>query len=324
MSDFKIEIRPTEYQLDPEHYSVATITESKPKKRRKKEETADGATSKEISVKEKDVPDTELSMLHSNVPYKQTYQETDNILRAAVGELGIAAAEIGEDLRDIRASKTLRKKYDYIAALQSSRATIISTTVSAAREMNNSIKNSHELELKRAKENKDMFEQDDVKAVQDTYTAFVSMPVSQNMINGGAVSPLGPMTRDITLMNPNMTGYAPSGYDFQGMYDQYNNAMTPEQMTMMIEENPHINQIIAYDPNTGKATFEIYNSENGQFVQGVPKKSTEMFMNDMDFDFVNMQAHNNNLNETYEVMFVDSGTGKVMSQEDAAKMQQNY
>ena len=318
---FKIEIKPTEYKLDP---SLAVPAEvEKPKRKRATKKTSEDGEKKEIALKS-DEPETELSMLQSKTPYKQTYEETNNILRGVVGELGVAACEIGEDLRDIRASKTLRKKYDYIAALQSSRATIMSTTVSAAREMNNSIKSAHELELKRAREMKDAFEQDDVKAVQDTYSAFVSMPVSQNMINGGQLSPLGPMTSDFTLMNPNVNAYAPAGYDFQGMYDQYNNAMTPEQMTMMIEENPHINQIIAYDPATGKATFEIYNSENGQFIQGVPKKSAEMFMNDMEFDFANMQAHNNNLNETYDVMFVDGGTGKVMSQSEVDKMNKNY
>lgn len=250
----------------------------------------------------------DLPMTASNVPYKETYAETDNILRQAIGELGKAATEIGQDLDDIRASRTLRKKYDYISALQSSRATVINTIVSAAREMNNSIKNSHELDLKRAKDMRlSEAEKDDVKSIQDMYNAFVSMPVQQNMGNPQFMSPLGPMTSDLTMAGNNINGYLPvSGADIDAGYNNYMNNMTPEQLTMLIEENPHINQVITYNPETGAADFEVYNSETGQFIQGVPKKSAEMFMQDMQFDFQNMQAHSNNLNESYEVIYVDT------------------
>lgn len=311
---FEIRVRPTEYSLSED----AGISMGKPKEPAKKKRT------KKVADVEIVTPEDELPMVQSNVPYRETYAETDNILRGAIGQLSLAAAEIGEDLADIRASKTLRKKYDYIAALQSSRATIISTTVSAAREMNNSIKNSHELDLKRAKEMKlDMAQQDDVKSIQDMYNAFVSMPVSQNMIDGRYVNPLGPTSGMLTLKNgiPNMIGYGPTGIDPEAGYQNYINNMTPEQMTMMIEENPHINEVIAYDPNTGAATFEIYNSENGQFLQGVPKKNAEMFMPDMQFDFANMQAHSQNLNATYDVIYVDStGAGAPIPPSDNNKM----
>ena len=270
---------------------------------------------KEITINDKE----SLPMTASNVPYHETYKETDSILRSAINELGVAANEIGEDLRDIRASKTLRKKYDYISALQSSRATVISTVVSAAREMNNSIKNSHELDLKRAKEMKlSMAEKDDVKSIQDMYNAFVSTPIQQNMNNSQFISPLGPLTSDLTMKNNMLTGYMPTNVDPNVGYNNYMNNMTPEQMTMMIEENPHINQVICYDPATGNATFEIYNSENGQFIQGVPKKSAEMFMQDMDFDFNTMQAHSNNLNETYDIIYTSNGVP--MSDEEKKKL----
>ena len=271
------------------------------------------------TIKKKDDEDESLPMTASNIPYHETYKETDNILRSAIAELGVAANEIGEDLRDIRSSKTLRKKYDYISALQSSRATVISTVVSAAREMNNSIKNSHELDLKRAKEMKlAMAEKDDVKSIQDMYNAFVSTPIQQNIGNSQFMSPLGPMTSDLTMSNNMLTGYIPNNVDPNVGYNNYMNNMTPEQMTMMIEENPHINQVVCYDPTTGNATFEVYNSENGQFIQGVPKKSAEMFMQDMQFDFQNMQAHSNNLNETYDIIYTNNGVP--MSESDKKKL----
>lgn len=282
------------------------LAEPKKKTTRKKKKSEEDTS---VKLSPSDNESSDLPMTASNVPYHETYKETDNILRSAISELGKAASEIGEDLHTIRESKTLRKKYDYISALQSSRATVISTVVSAAREMNNSIKNSHELDLKRAKEMKlSAAEQDDVKSIQDMYNAFVSMPTQQNLTNGSMFnSPLGPMTGDMTMANPNIMGYMPTAMDPDAGYQNYLNNMTPEQMTMMIEENPHINQVVCYDPTTGNATFEIYNSENGQFVQGVPKKSAEMFMQDMQFDFQNMQAHSNNLNETYDIIYTSNG-----------------
>ena len=267
--------------------------EKKPKKKTKKV----GDT--EIVTAEDDLP---LSM--TNAPYIDSFNETNTILRTAIAQLDQAAIELGEDLQDIRSSKTLRKKYDYIAELQSSRSSIISSKITAARELNNTIKSCHDLELKRAKELKLNESTDDVKTIQDMYNAFVSMPVSQNM-QGPYINPLGPTTADFTLPGTNMMATL-MGQNPEIGYQNYLANMTPEQATMLIEENPHINQVVAYDAATGNAQFAIYDSNSKSFLQGLPTRSNEMFMPKMQFDFNSMQAHNNELNESFEIVMVDN------------------
>ena len=82
--------------------------------------------------------------------------------------------------------------------------------------------------------------------------------------------------------------------------------MTPSQMTMMIEENPDMRHVIAYDQVTGDADFAIYDQRTGQFVQGVPTRDKNMYMNGVTFDFNNMQAHSDDLNESYDIIFVNN------------------
>ena len=214
-----INLKPSSYPIDP------SLTEIKPKttrKRKTKNSEEKNELSTEVVAESSSEP---LPMYQSNASYKETYMETDAVLRGAIGELAKASQEIGADLDDIRSSKTLRKKYDYIANLQSSRATVISTMVSAAREMNNSIKNSHELELKRAKEMKlNAAEQDDVKAIQDMYNAFVSMPIQQNMGEMRYIAPMGgPNTAGLTMPGQNIQGYLPPTVDPEAGYQNYLN-----------------------------------------------------------------------------------------------------
>lgn len=276
---------------EPEEHSV-DLTRKVKKKTKKVGNT-------EIVSVEDDLPYT-----MSNTPYMESYTETNNILKTAIAQLDQAAIELGEDLQDIRSSKTLRKKYDYIAELQQSRSSIISSKITAARELNNTIKSCHDLELRRTKELKLNESTDDVKTIQDMYNAFVSMPVSQNM-QGPYINPLGPTTADFTLPNNNVMATL-MGQNPEIGYQNYLNNMTPEQATMLIEENPHINQVVAYDAATGTAQFAIYDSNSKSFLQGLPTRSNEMFMPNMQFDFTNMQAHNNDLNESFDIVMVDN------------------
>ena len=335
MGEFTIDLRPktteptaspinitpgTEMKVDPSTvYNTADRNglDPAPKRRgpKKKEEKLEMVTAEKS--------EGNLTMLQSNEAYKDTYSETDAILKAAIAELGVAASEIGEDLVQIRASKSLRKKYDYVAALQGSRATILSTMISGAREMNNSIKNSHELELKRAKDLKILQadEGDDVKAIQDIYNAFVSMPTQQNLSGGNQqiVSPLGPMTPQFTTRNDSLFGYAPYGVDPTSIYDNTMGNLSVEQMTMMVEANPSMRHVVTYDPNTGNSSFEIIDDRNGQFVTGIPTKNAEVFMADMQFDFTSMQAHSNNLNESYDIIYVQGGNPVTGDGKDLSK-----
>lgn len=266
----------------------------KPKRGRPKKKKING---EEIITGEQDV-----SYLQTNTPYITSYQETDDMLKQAINQLDYVGASITEDIEAIRQSKTLRNKYSYISDLSGTLVNSIQGKITAVREINNSIKNAHELDLKRAKELKLGEQKDDTKTIMDMYQAFVSTPVSSNL-TGPFQSPLGANTMDLTVPSPQL-GITMMGQNPDNSYNNYVNNMTPEQLTMMIEENPDMKHVIAYDPSTGNADFAVYDQRTGQFLNGVPTRDKEMFMPGMQFDFNTMQAHSNDLNETYDVIYV--------------------
>lgn len=277
--------------------------ESEKKKvvKRKKKDDEDGETTVEV------VPTNPDNMLvNTQRSYKDTYQETDLMLKGSIYQLDQASNEISEDLCEIRKSRTLKNKYSYIADLSSARASMISTKISAIKELNNSIKNAHDFEIKRMKETKaSEMQKDDVKSIQDMYSAFVSMPVQQGM-NGPFTSPLGPSTMDFTLqnnMNPAVQyAIAMMNQNPDAGFNNYLNNMSPEQMTMLIEDNPNINQVIAYNPNTGAAEFRYFDSAQQRYVEGIPARSAEMFMGAMQFNFDTMTARSEDLNESFKIV----------------------
>ena len=55
------------------------------------------------------------------------------------------------------------------------------------------------------------------------YNAFVSTPIQQNSGNSQFMSPLGPMTSDLTMSNNMLTGYIPNNVDPNVGYNNYIN-----------------------------------------------------------------------------------------------------
>jgi len=286
-----------EIKLDPKNYSSSAVTDdSKP---RKKKANINGT---EIVTREDDLP-----MTQTNTPYRDTYAETDAILKTAIIQLDNATMQLTEDINEIRSSKTLRKKYDYLAAMHGSLGNLIGNKISAARELNNSIRTAHELELKRAKEFNLNQQVDDTKAIMDMYTAFVSTPVSVNPVNYS--TPIGPNTVDLTLLGSNVLASA-IGSNPDAGYMNYLQNLTPEQAMMLYESNPDIKQVVVYNKDTHEKHFEIMNMKTGEILHGLPKRNDAMYMPDTVIDLNNRVARNVNLDETYDVVIVGNDMAK--------------
>ena len=292
--------------------------EEEPKKKKVTKKKKDNETSENV-IEVVPASNPHNMLANTQKSYKDTYQETDMMLKGSIYQLDQASSEISEDLAEIRRSRTLKNKYSYIADLSSARASMINTKISAIKELNNSIKNAHEFEIKRAKETKAMeMQRDDVKSIQDMYSAFVSMPVQQGM-NGPFANPLGPSTMDFTLQN-NMNPAVQYAISMMNQnpddgFNNYLNNMSPEQMTMLIEDNPNINQVIAYNPNTGAAEFRYFDSAQQRYIDGIPARSAEMFMGSMQFNFDTMTARSEDLNESFKIVMDENigGQGPDMS-----------
>lgn len=277
-----------------------TPSEIKPKRGRpkgsvNKKKLSDG--SEIILADESQEFQEELPMYQSNISYKETYNETNGLLRNSIGQIDQLQNEVKSELDNVRLSKTLKKKYDYITMLSSTAANLINTKVSVIKEMNKVITDSHNLDLKRMKDLKVTENQvDDDKRIMDMYQAFVSTPI-------GSGPALGPSSTDITLMTGiNNIVRADIGND---TYDNYSNNINPTQNMMRLEQNPDVKTVVVYDASTGRRWFDVMNVSTGESVPNVNKPDA-MFLEDTTIDVRNGIARNTNLDLTYPLIVLNN------------------
>lgn len=267
--------------------SIGDFTEVKKKKRgRPKKEVIEG--------NEVIVADNNLPMYQSNQPYMDTYNETNNMLRSSIYEIDTLNNNLKNDIEDIRTSRTIKKKYDYLSELIGTSSTLISTKVTAIREMNKTITDCHNLEMKRVKEMKlNDNAVDDDKRIMDMYTAFINTPVGTGMPN-----PLGIGTMDVTLPS---SGIVPANIGNDN-YDQSN--ITAAQNMMILEKDPNIKTVVVYDDSTGNRWFDVMNIQTGESLSNV-EKPDPMFLENTSIDVRNRVARNTDLDVTYPLIVIN-------------------
>lgn len=243
-------------------------------------------------------------------PYMKKYEETNMLLKTAIAQLDIGLQDMQQDLNMLRNNKTLRNKYQQMSMVQGNMGNFLGNKISAIKELNSVISKCNDLELKRAKELKELDNQDDDKRIMDLYNAMITMPVGGQMgMASGFSSPLGPNTFEMTYAgNPNsyssnivtsVEGQTESDIGFQN----YINNKTPAQNMMMIDSNPNIQQVIIHNRNTGQSYFEIMDMNTMQPVPNTEKYDNS-FLEDTHMDFVNNVATNVNIGESYPIIQV--------------------
>lgn len=240
----------------------------------------------------------ELTMLESNEPYENKYQETTNMLRSAIADIDVCMGEVHDDIQVIRSSKTMKSKYNYLSLMHGAMNGLIGNKITAARELNNTISKCADLELKRYKEVKAVAaasEQDDNKHIQDMYQAFISTPV------GNRGSALGPTVAEMSVPSANIVGNMIGSADQQ--YANYMANLTPAQNMMLLESNPNIKQVVVYNQETGARYFDVIDMSTGESVPNVEKHDS-MFLEDVTINLRDRIATNTNLGETYPLVIV--------------------
>jgi hypothetical protein len=242
--------------------------------------------------------DGDLPKTQTNEPYADSYNETNNMLKTSVVQIDILNSDIKQELDVIKGSKTLKGKYNYIAELTGTSSALLGTKISAIREMNKTITDCHNLELRRIKELKlGETEKDDDKTMMDMYNAFISTPM-------GAYNPLGPSLTDISMpgnLNIVRTDITDSNGDTG--YSNYINNMTPEQNRMRMERNPNIQTVVMYDQGTGSRQFEIIDRTTGQPIPNMPKPA-DFILEDLYINPRSGTARNANMNVEYPLVVV--------------------
>lgn len=270
----------------------SNIMEKKKRGRPKKKTLSSGDEFLENQTSER-----ELSMAESNRPYLDTYSETNNMLKGSINQIDMMQNDLQADLSAIRASRTLKKKYDYVSEISSTSSTLISTKVAAIREMNKVMTDCHNLEMKRLKDLRmsAATSQDEDKKIMDMYQAFINTPIGNT--NGG--NPLGFNTQDITLQN-GINNMLPVGIG-----SDVQEPLNPSQNMMRLESNPNVKTVVVYDASTGNRWFDVVDTVTGESIPNVDKPDA-MFLENTNIDVRNQIARNTDLDITYQLIVLNN------------------
>lgn len=245
----------------------------------------------------------ELPFHQTNEPYKNSYNETNDMIKASIYQIDTLNSTMVEEITNIKNSKTLKGKYNYLSQLAGVSSSLLGTKLGAIKEMNKVITDSHNLELKRIKDLKlnTNDKVDDDKYIMDMYNAFINTPVGTYGGNGLNA----PSMVDMTMMNGvnNMVRVEMGTQNGTG-FDAYLNNLTPVQNMMMLEKDPNVKTVVVYDAMTGNRWFEVMNTATGETLTNVDKPDA-MFLEDTTLDTRNGIARNVNLDTTYPLIVIN-------------------
>lgn len=279
---------------------VADLHYNKKKKGRPKKESSKIINGDNVILADQK-SDRELSVFESKTSYADTYDETNQLLKSTLQQMDIIQGELTTDLEQIRASRTLKKKYDYMAQIGGTISGILNTKISAIRELNKSITDAHNLDFKKFKELKiNESDKDDNKSIMEMYKAFISTPV------GTYNAPAMPSPVDLTSINMNGVVRADI-LDSNESYVQQYNTVSPEQNMMLMEDNPDVSTVVKLDDTTGQMWFDVINLQTQESISNTPKPDA-MFLDGITLDRYNKIARDRNLNRVYPLIIMNENS----------------
>lgn len=258
----------------------------------KKQERKSRSKSSTPAVVNASIPANQINTA-TEVPYITTYEETNNMIRNTILQADILSAEIKGDIDDIRKSKTLKGRYTYLTNLNSAAASLISAKLSAIKELNSSITQAHNLELKRAKDLKELADdkKNDDARMMDLYSAFINAPMGMydNKLN---MPTIPDMMLGVNDPYSGITGVS------MGAGTNGSGAISPEQMRMRMENNPNVEEIVVFDPSTGRKWFDVIDKSTGQSIPNYPRPDS-FILEDVSIETRAGIAKNRNLDKVW-------------------------
>ena len=276
---------------------IVPVEQEPPKKKRgrpRKEE------SNNVTVVERGTTTSSgLPLCQTSEPYEDTYEETNDMLRISIGQLDILANDVKSELDNIRASKTLKGKYQYISELCATASGLISSKITAIKEINAVKTKCHELEIRRIKDIKSAAanQQDDDKYIADLYNAYINTPI------GAAQHPAlqynsANVAGNMGVLMGGMSA-APTNEDQN--FNNFMQNLTPEQNRMILGDNNNIETVVVYDPNTGDKMFDVIDTTTGTPVPNYPRPDRGL-LDDTSVDFNTGIATNTNIGQSWKVV----------------------
>ena len=241
----------------------------------------------------------------STMTYLETYTVPATMVNNAITELNDIEARINADLEAVRASRTLKSKYLYIANLTGALTSTIGTKVSAIRELRSMIDQANNFELKRQQQLKINEQDSDDKIIADMYNAYINYNPGSLMAGNGA-PPLPPGAQvniPATYTNVNH----PEGIDIVGgndtNFNNYMNNLTPQQNGMLQEHNPYVETVLVYDQSNHTKWFEVIDTRTGMPVPNM-ELPNDFVRDGCNVDIRRGIARNTQLNQTYKLKVV--------------------
>lgn len=246
--------------------------------------------------------DRELSSVESNEPYIKQYDETNNMLKSAICQTDALNRDIMIEIGKIKDSKTLKRKYDYIAQLSSTSGSLLSTKINAIRELNKTITDCNNMEIKRIKELNLNNQVNDDEQIMNMYNAFVNAP-----INNGSVMPLGPSMLDTTMMGGTTAGFTTfndtSVQQESSGFSNYMSNLTPEQNRMRLENNPNVKTVVVFNQATGDRYFDVIDTSTGASIPNYTRPDS-FLLNDTHINLNAGVAVNNNIASKWDLVVI--------------------
>ena len=255
----------------------------------------------EVTVVQGNNNSSGLPLCQTNEPYEDTYEETNDMLRVSIAQLDILAGDVKGEIDHIRGSKTLKGKYKYISDLCATASSLVSSKISAIKEINSVKTKCHELEIRRIKDIKSAAanQQDDDKYIADLYNAYINTPI------GAAQHPALQYTSANVAGNMGalMSGMNAAPANEEQNFNNFMSNLTPEQNRMILGDNPNIETVVVYDPNTGDKMFDVIDTSTGMPVPNYPRPDRGL-LDDTSIDFGTGVASNTNIGQSWKVVVI--------------------
>lgn len=278
--------------------ALVPIAQEPPKKKRGRPRKEESSTDVTV-VQRGSTTSSGLPLCQTNDPYEDTYEETNDMLRVSINQLDILANDVKSELDSIRSSKTLKGKYQYISELCATASGLISSKITAIKEINAVKTKCHELEIRRIKDIKSAAanQQDDDKYIADLYNAYINTPI------GAAQHPAlqynsANVAGNMGVLMGGMSA-APTNEDQN--FNNFMQNLTPEQNRMILGDSNNIETVVVYDPNTGDKMFDVIDTATGTPVPNYPRPDRGL-LDDTSVDFNTGIATNTNIGQSWKVV----------------------
>lgn len=248
-------------------------------------------------------PQSSMSYIQENIPYAMAYQETNQQLDESITQLNILGGELMQELQSVRASKTLRNKYNYINDMTTTCTSIISAKLAAIKEKNKTINDVSHLELTRLKELKSQANaEDDNTRIASMYDAFINTPISM----GRGV--LAPPMQDMMMADSAIPQAAlGSTMSEQAAWEQ---SLDPAQNRMILEAKGAVETIVVYDNATGNRWFDVVDKATRQSVPNVERPDNS-YIYDIDINIRGGFAKDSMRNKIYPLLVLNAESDSI-------------